>query len=178
MIARRSQHRGRVCRFLLSRAFRWRWNCSPCTSPAMVTPSKILPNAEKSRRQNGGTTCRRHHQTVLPLKGIKKLFGVTDDEMNPGGHMNLAGKNWAHQHIPLPASPAIEEKVRRIVQFLMETPSLNPESVAEFLSHPAVFPLQVCRVFMEALPIAGRSLVEGLRKLFSVVQLPKGRTTH
>ncbi|EKF99265.1 hypothetical protein TCSYLVIO_009814 [Trypanosoma cruzi] len=108
-----------------------------------------------------------------PLKGIKKLFGVTDDEMNPGGHMNVAGKNWAHQHIPLPASPAIEEKVRRIVQFLMETPSLNPESVAEFLSHPAVFPLQVCRVFMEALPIAGRSLVEGLRKLFSVVQLPK-----
>ncbi|RNF26188.1 uncharacterized protein Tco025E_01652 [Trypanosoma conorhini] len=108
-----------------------------------------------------------------PVKGIKKLFDVADDEMHPVGYKNMAEKNWAHQHIPPPASAATDEKVHRIAQFLMETPSLNPESVAEFLSSPAVLPLQVCRVFMESLPVAGRSLVGAMRKLFNLLQLPK-----
>ncbi|RNF08691.1 putative brefeldin A-inhibited guanine nucleotide-exchange protein 2 [Trypanosoma rangeli] len=108
-----------------------------------------------------------------PLKGIKKLFDVADDEMNPTGYKNVAEKNWAHQHIPLPASHATDTKVHRIAQFLMETPSLNPESVAEFLSSPVVLPLQVCRAFMETLPVAGKSLVDAMRILFTLVQLPK-----
>ncbi|KEG13338.1 putative brefeldin A-inhibited guanine nucleotide-exchange protein 2 [Trypanosoma grayi] len=108
-----------------------------------------------------------------PLKGVRKLFNITDEEMNMDESGRAVENNWAHQYIPQPASPETELKVSRIAQFLRETPSLNPESVAEFLSYPAVLPLQVCRVFMEALPLAGMSLVDGLKKLFTLVQLPK-----
>ncbi|KAG8348324.1 Sec7 domain [Trypanosoma vivax] len=108
-----------------------------------------------------------------PIKGVRKLFNVTNEEFKTDSDAIMHEKNWSHKHLPSPSTPEIEEKVHRIAQFLLMTPSLNLEAVAEFLSYPAVLPLQVCQVFMDSLPLAGKTLVDGLKELLQVVQLPK-----
>ncbi|CBH13197.1 hypothetical protein, conserved [Trypanosoma brucei gambiense DAL972] len=108
-----------------------------------------------------------------PIKGLRKLFNIRDEEWQTEADRAIAENNWSHRHIPEPATPQAEEKVQHIAQFLMETPSLNSDAVAEILSYPAVISLQVCRAFMDLLPLAGKTLINGLRELFRVVKLPK-----
>nr|CCC91958.1 conserved hypothetical protein [Trypanosoma congolense IL3000] len=108
-----------------------------------------------------------------PVKGIRRLFNIKDDEWQTESDSVIAENNWSHRHIPYPSTPEAEERVRRIAQFLKETPSLSSEAVSDFLSYPAVIPLQVCRAFMDSLPLAGKSLLQGFQELFSTVKLPK-----
>ncbi|CCW72108.1 unnamed protein product [Phytomonas sp. Hart1] len=104
---------------------------------------------------------------------IHDYFGVKDEEINPPDTNPMFAKEYDHKLLPRPTQNVTQEKIKRVVDFLQDIHTLHPETVVDYLTTPSVFPLQVCMVYMERLPLAGCGLVEALRVLFAALQLPK-----
>ncbi|CAG9568945.1 conserved hypothetical protein [Leishmania major strain Friedlin] len=109
---------------------------------------------------------------AAPKKAIYKLFNVTaEDNAIPASHADFSSQ-WEHTLLP-PLTSTAAAKVEAVADFLNQVSSLNPEAVAEFLTTPEVFPLQVCRAYLRRLPLAGCSVLEAISELLMCVQLPK-----
>lgn len=109
---------------------------------------------------------------VSPKKFVEKHFQVSKEEMNPQRPASMA-HYYECEHLPCPATEEAAEKVAAVVDFMVRTPSLTPEAVADFLTLPAVFPLQVCVQYMARLDLAGLGILDGLKVLLATVQLPR-----
>ncbi|CAD2222170.1 hypothetical protein AGDE_15723 [Angomonas deanei] len=108
-----------------------------------------------------------------PKKGILKIFNVTPEEMDPDDVDERFKKEFDHNFLPPPKTEETRRKVVEVCDFLIETSSLTPEAVAEFITTPSVFPLQVCTEYMSRLKLGGCTVVMALKELLSAVQLPK-----
>lgn len=107
-------------------------------------------------------------------KALQKIVHLTPEEVHPPGTEDFC-KSWEAIKLPRPASSETQAKIEAVAHFIWSSPpsSLQPQAVADYITSPDVFALQVCHYLMRRLRLRGLPLIAALEELLLSFALPK-----